>query len=244
MIGGNLAYPSCMVRHTVKPTLAEDAYDRLRLELLRGDLAPGARLRINDIAGRYEVSPTVLREAMTRLSEQGLIVSMPQRGFAVMELSVADLEDITRARCLVEATALRESIADGGPAWESRVLAAHHLLQRAPMLTDDGHIGPEWAHAHREFHHVLLDGGRSARLTAIADGLRDCSDLYLHWSRELAHDPGRDVPAEHQEIVDLALAHDADGAAAALGRHIERTTAALVAYASELSEPEPKEKVS
>ena len=47
-----------------------------------------------------------------------------------------------------------------------------------------GHIGPEWAHAHREFHHVLLDGGRSARLTAIADGLRDCSDLYLHWSRD------------------------------------------------------------
>lgn len=219
-----------MTRSTEKSTLAKDVFDRLRHELLRGDLAPGAKLRINEIASRYGVSPSVLREALTRLAEQGLIVAMPQRGFAVMELSVADLEDLTRARRLVETMALRESIADGDLAWESSVLAAHHRLQRTPM-TDDGHITALWAQAHRDFHHVLLAGGRSTRLTGIADSLRDCSDLYIHWSRELARDDRRDVAAEHQEIADLTLARDADGAAEALAQHIERTTIALVRYA-------------
>lgn len=220
-----------MALSTEKSTLAEEVYDRLRHELLRGDLAPGAKLRINEIAGRYGVSPSVLREALTRLAEQGLIVAMPQRGFAVMELSVGDLEDLTRARRLVEAMALRESIADGDLTWESSVLAAHHRLRRTPMTNDDGHLTALWAQAHRDFHHVLLAGGRSTRLTGIADSLRDCSDLYIHWSRELAHDDRRDVAAEHQEIADLTLARDADGAADALAQHIERTTAALVRYA-------------
>lgn len=220
-----------MARGTEKATLAEEVYDRLRHELLRGDLPPGAKLRINEIAGRFGVSPSVLREAMTRLAEQGLIVAMPQRGFAVMELSVADLEDRTRARRLVETMALRESIADGDLTWESSVVAAHHRLQRTSMTNEDGHLTAAWARAHRDFHHILLAGGRSSRLTGIADSLRDCSDLYIHWSRELARDDQRDVAAEHQEIADLTLARDADAAADALAQHIERTTVALVRYA-------------
>lgn len=222
-----------MVQSTPSATLAEGVYLRLRGELLRGDLAPGSKLRINDIAGRYGVSPSVLREVLARLAEQGLVVAMPQRGFAVMELSLSDLEDLTHARRLIEMMALRESIADGDIAWESRVLAAHHLLDRSPMNTPDGHVTDQWAQAHADFHHVLLAGGRSSRLTAIAGNLRDCSNLYLHWSRELAHDTGRDVAAEHREIADLTLARDADGAAEALGRHIERTTQALVDYIEE-----------
>ncbi len=217
-----------MTRSLPKATLTEEVYARLREELLRGDLLPGAKLRISEIACRYEVSPSVLREAMTRLAEQGLIVAIPQRGFAVVELSVDDLQDLTRARSLIETMALRESIADGDIAWESRVLAAHHLLQRTPMT-----IRGEWSKAHRNFHHTLLAGGRSTRLIAVADNLRDCSDLYIHWSRELVHDNLRDAPAEHQRIADLTLARDADGAAAALAHHIELTTALLVAYAEQ-----------
>ncbi len=223
-----------MAQRTPPATLAEGVYLRLRGELLRGEQAPGSKLRINEMAGRYAVSPSVLREVLTRLAEQGLVVAMPQRGFAVMELSIPELEDLTRARRLIEMMALRESIADGDIAWESRVLAAHHRLSRTPMSTPDGHIADEWADAHVAFHHVLLAGGRSSRLTSIADNLRDCSNLYLHWSRELAHDTGRDVAAEHQNIAELTLARDADAAAEALGCHIERTTAALVDYVMQL----------
>ena len=112
------------------------------------------------------------------------------------------------------------------------------------MTTPDGHVTDEWADAHADFHHVLLAGGRSSRLTTIADNLRDCSNLYLHWSRELADDTRRDVAAEHQEIADLTLARDADGAAEALGRHISRTTQALVDYAKDRDSTIPQTTAS
>jgi DNA-binding GntR family transcriptional regulator len=217
---------------TEKATLAETVYNELRDELLRGDLAPGSKLRISDIAAKRGVSPSVLREALTRLAEQGLIVAMPQRGFAVAELSVESLRDLTRARTLIETVALRESIADGDLAWESSVIAAHHRLRHTPLINPDGHVNTEWAEAHRHFHHILLAGGKSTRLTAVADSLRDCSELYLYWSRELAHDDQRDVEAEHEAIAELTLARNADRAAEALSAHIERTTEALVRYAN------------
>ncbi|ORW10551.1 GntR family transcriptional regulator [Mycolicibacter longobardus] len=221
-----------MTLSTEKATLAETVYSELRDELLRGGLAPGAKIRISDIAARRGVSPSVLREALTRLAEQGLVVAMPQRGFAVAELSVEALLDLTRARTLIESVALRESIADGDLAWESSVIAAHYRLRRTPLVNPDGHVNIDWAEAHRHFHHTLLAGGKSTRLTAVADSLRDCSELYLYWSRELAHDDQRDAAAEHAEIAEYTLARDADKAAEALAAHIERTTDALVSYAN------------
>lgn len=219
----------------LKSTLSEEVYDEIRAELLRGDLRPGSKLRLSEFGSRYGVSLSVIREAMTRLAEQGLIVASPQRGFAVMTLSVDDLLDLTRARKLVETLALRESIADGDLAWESGVIAAHHTLLRTEFTTPAGHISDEWAKAHREFHNSLLAGGKSTRLTGIAVGLRDCSELYRHWSRELAHDNNRDVAAEHQLIAERTAARDAEGATKSLGDHIERTTEALVLWANEQS---------
>lgn len=221
---------------TEKATLTETVYGELRAELLRGELAPGAKLRISEIAAQRGVSPSVLREALTRLAEQGLVVAMPQRGFAVAELSIEALLDLTRARTIIESAALRESIADGDLAWEADVIAAHYRLRHTPLNNADGHVNLEWADAHRHFHHTLLAGGTSSRLTALADGLRDCSELYMYWSRELAHDDHRDAAAEHEEITELTLARDAGRATQALAAHIERTTEALVRYASAAGE--------
>lgn len=214
----------------VKKTLSVEVYDRLRTELLRGDFAPGAKLLIGEISSRFGVSASVLREAMARLAQQGLLRANPQRGFSVPELSVEVLEDLSLARRLIETTALRESIRDGDLAWESTVMAAHHRLHHTPATDSQGHLTEDWDRAHREFHHVLLSGGRSRTLTEVATGLRDRTELFVHWSRELTHDDTRDVPAEHQRIADLALARDADGAAQALDEHIQRSVTALVEH--------------
>ena len=128
-------------------------------------------------------------------------------------------------------SALREAIRDGNLAWESSVLAAHHRLAHTPLTDHLGHVREDWSQAHTDFHRALLSGGRSTTLIKIADNLRDRSDLYIHWSRELAHDDGRDAASEHQEIADSTVARDADGATEALSRHIARTTDALGRYA-------------
>lgn len=221
-----------MTTSRIGQTLSAKTYDRLRSELLRGDYAPGMKLRIGEISGRFSVSASVLREAMTRLAQDGLIVANPQRGFSVPELTVEGLEDLTRARRLIESTALRESIADGDLRWESMVLACHHTLERTHATDGGGHLTQDWDRAHREFHAALLAGGRSTTLTEVATELRARSELYVHWSRELVADETRDVPAEHRRIVELAVARDAEAAARALEDHIQRSTDALVEYAS------------
>jgi DNA-binding GntR family transcriptional regulator len=215
-------------------TRTADVHDRLRSRLLNGELEPGTKLKLAEFGAEFGVSLSVVREAVTRLAEQGLVQANPQRGFCVAPLSVADLLDLTRARVLVETMAFRESMAHGDLGWESRVLAAHHRMSRTPVMTPDGHVNPEFAEAHRDFHRALLSGCGSSRLEAVALGLRDCSELYLYWSRQIARDTDRDIAGEHRALAELAIARDSDAGSVALTDHIERTTAALVRYAESL----------
>src|SRR3954467_10995280 len=116
-------------------TRTADVYDRLRSRLLNGELEPGAKLKLAEFGAEFGVSLSVVREAVTRLAEQGLVQSSPQRGFRVTPLSVDDLIDLTRTRVLIETLALRESITHGDLNWESTVIARHHALQKTPMTT-------------------------------------------------------------------------------------------------------------
>jgi DNA-binding GntR family transcriptional regulator len=223
-----------------KPTRVQEVYDGIRGSLLRGELAPGSKLKINTFTEQYGVSLSVVREAVTRLAGEGLVDASPQRGFAVTTLTIDDLQDLTRARVLIETLALSESIKFGDLAWEASVLAAHHALARTPMMTPAGHVAPAFTVAHRNFHHTLLAGCGSSRLEAIATGLRDCAEVYQHWSQEFARDATRDIASEHKTIAELTVARDEPGATLALREHIERTTAALVRYAEKLEEAEER----
>src|ERR1700694_2309423 len=123
-----------------KQTLSEGIYLAVHREILNGTLEPGQRLKVSEIATRFGVSLSVVREALARLAEQGLVVASPQRGFAVAALSVDDLRDLTRARVLVEALVLRESITNGDVGWEASVVAGLHTLERTSLLNGDGTV--------------------------------------------------------------------------------------------------------
>lgn len=219
-----------MVAKEQKSTHSEGVYASLRAELLGGNFLPGSKLRLAGLGERYGVSLSVVREAMTRLAGEGLVKALPQRGFCVTPLSIEDLLDLTRSRVLIETAVLRESVSHGDLEWESAVIAAHHTLQRTTYTTSEGHLDSAWSRAHHAFHHALLAGAKSPRLESIAMELRDCSLLYQHWSIGIAHDLDRDVAAEHRILAELAVARDSEGAAQALKEHLERTTAALLAY--------------
>ena len=212
-----------------KPTLVDEVHEAIYQSLIDGRLEPGSKLKLTEIAKRFSVSAAVIREALSRLTEQGLVQSNPQRGFIVAPLSVDDLLDLTRTRVLVETLALRESIRHADLGWEGRVLAAHHTLARTPMLDGD-RANPAWVEAHRAFHHCIVNGSGVKRLSDIARGLRDCSELYQFWSYNKGRGPHRDIAAEHREIAERTLARDEDGAATALTHHIQATTDLLLDY--------------
>nr|WP_296774429.1 GntR family transcriptional regulator [Rhodococcus sp. (in: high G+C Gram-positive bacteria)] len=211
----------------VKKTRSEVVYDEVRAEILNGEISPGVRLKIADLGARFGVSLSVVREALTRLGEQGLVVSNPQRGFNVVDVSADDLQDITYVRIQIETMALKDSIEHGGVAWESLVVSAHHTLERTPLHLPDGRVNGQWLEVHRAFHQALLEGCGSPRLQSIANSLRDGAELYRVWSGTLAHDK-RDLAGEHRAIMEAALAGEVDSAQQRLAEHIGRTTEALL----------------
>jgi len=218
-------------------TRTEEVYDELRRQLLDldGDLEPGQRLKLLDLAQRFDASLSVIREALTRLAGQGLLVATPQRGFSVRELSVADLTDLTRTRVQVESLALRQALRNGDVAWEAAVVAAHHTLERTPVADATGHFNEDWSAAHSVFHQTLLAGCASPRLQGIVTSLRDSAELYRRWYWALTDDHARDIAGEHRRLRDFAVARNAEPAVAALTEHIERAPRELIAYAQQHS---------
>ena len=215
---------------TATRTKAERVYELMRADILAGRLQPGARLRYAELCERYVTSTGVLREAMLRLSEQGLVKGEPQQGFQVVDLSVDDLRDLTEARVILEALALRSALADGDIEWESRILASHHRLSRTSQYdaSDPDRLSDEWVAEHAEFHQALLDGCTNRRLKEIASSLRDAAELYRRWSLPLGNGADRDVSSEHDELLEAVLARDADRAIESLTNHITLTTHILL----------------
>jgi DNA-binding GntR family transcriptional regulator len=214
-------------------TRGGEVYDVLRSELLNGVLCPGTKLRMVELAGRFSVSQSVVREALTRLAEQGLVVATPQRGFRVRELSVEDIAGLTESRVEIESVALRLAIERGDVLWETQIVAAHHLLERTPVLDDNGRVSERWVVNHRDFHQALTAGCDNARLQGVVRSLRDSAELYRRWWWALATDRRRDLAAEHRRLKDLTLARNADAAIETLAFHMKAGPEQLIAYAHE-----------
>jgi len=219
-----------MKRQRVGLSLVEDVQAELREEILSGDLAPGERLLVQPLSQRLHVSLSVVREALTRLAEQGLVRSAAQLGFTVTPLSLDDLADLTRVRIDIENLMIRRAIAEGDLAWEASVVAAHHhLAGTAPQL--DGHLNPAWRSAHSQFHAAVAAGCQSPLLQTLRLGLFDKAELYRAWAARASG--SRDVVREHRAICEAVLDRDANRATELMAAHIQLTTDLLVASAAE-----------
>lgn len=205
-------------------TQATAVYRRLRADILEGRLAPGLRLKVQELAIQYGAGPTPLREALAQLAAEGLARRIEQRGFRVADADPAGFAGLIRSRCLAEALALRESIARGDAAWEDAVAAAESRLARLPRSIDPTRFvtNPAWESAHRAFHHALISACEAPPLLAFCDRLREEADRYRALANAVAY-PGRDVAAEHAAIAAAALDRDADRAAALLAAHLGAT---------------------
>ncbi|MBP3044447.1 GntR family transcriptional regulator [Arthrobacter jiangjiafuii] len=218
-----------MVTQPRSATLTAHVHEQLRAEILGNVFAPGSPLRLAVLSKRYGTSMSVIREALVRLTEQHLVVLLPNQGFRVTEISREDLIDVTELRIMLEGLALRRSIENGDMDWEARVVSSHHVLERAE-LHREGEPGTtaEWSAAHAAFHDALGTASGSQRLIGMVRGLRDSSELYRQLSGVGVAEAKRDVPAEHRELMELACDRRADEAVAALGRHLQCTTDLLL----------------
>lgn len=204
--------------------LAERAYRALRNAIIRCEYEPGDRLRVEELARRYGLSSSPLREALNRLAEQGLVRTLENRGFRVAPLTAEGVTDLARVRVLLECEALRDSMAHGGDDWEAGVVAAAHSLALAERRLGDAPraLDDEWSMRHRVFHLSLYAGCQSPLLLDMVDLLFDNAERYRRWSARHRQAP-RGKHDEHQRLMKATLSRDADAAVELLRKHIART---------------------
>lgn len=218
--------------------LTERAYRQLRQDIVRCEFAPGARLRVEELSRRYAISSSPLREALNRLSEQGLVRALENRGFRVAPLTVEGVSDLARTRLLVECEALRDAMAHGDDAWEAGMVAAAHGLALIEQRLGDGPraLDDEWSARHRAFHLSLYGACTSPLLLNLVNVLFDNAERYRRWSAQHRQTPRR-KHAEHQRLLNTVLSRDADKAVDLLRQHISATERLVVASLTAMPGP-------
>lgn len=210
---------------------SQKVLSRMRADILDGTLPPTAKLRFADLKESYGAGVGTLREALSHLSSEGLVVQYAGKGFQVAPISHADLMDITEVRVDLERKLIRGAIEHGDDNWEASVITAYHLLEKieqrplAERLADPA----QWNSYHRDFHRAIVAASPSRWMQHFHEILFDQAQRYRMLS--LSHKPSSEArPSEHGEIMKAVLARDAEFACLLSERHIRRTADEVIQY--------------
>ena len=207
-------------------TLASNVFARLRADIISSRLPPGAKLRLHGLRETYGVGLSPLREALSRLAENRLVVAIGQRGFRVPKASAQDIMDVAMVRKEVEGFALRLAIRNGDDLWVAQLIAAGEKLGQ---LQRSGKSVSEdvWESQHRHFHYALVAACQSHCFLHLHGLLTDQFDRYRRLSAK-SRLPNAPRWLIHKEILEATLARKADKAAKLLEDHITEATRLIV----------------
>jgi DNA-binding GntR family transcriptional regulator len=198
-----------------KSTRVDNAYDRLKSEILRGDLPPGFQAPEPDIANRLGMSRTPVREALIRLEADGLVNLVPRRGAKVLPISRRDICEIYQILSALEALAGRLAAAEkgGGGAFDG----VRELLSRSDEALKGGDI-EAWAVLDDRFHRWVAGVSGNTRLATEIAGFLDqvyrANNVLLRLNKAPASNAG-----DHIRLVDAIEAGDEDAAAEIASGH-------------------------
>ena len=196
-------------------TRSDWALRRLRTAILTGEFPPGTKLRAEDLAERWQVSPTPLREAFQRLGGARLLELLPQRGVRVAEFTLEDAADLYALRLRLEPPALRQSLRRSDAPQRRAIADALDRLENARTLEDA-------TEAHLDFHAALLSRCPSAWTRRIAGILSEHAQRYVLLGAQRFRS-GRGPAVEHAELCAAALAGNVDRAVEILEAHLRGT---------------------
>ncbi len=196
-------------------TTTNSSYDALREAIVRGDIAPEARLVEAEISTNFKMSRGAVRTALIRLEEEGLVVREPHRGARVRKVSDDEAVEILQVRAVLEGLAVRltaERIDDAGA---TRLRA---LLERHRELLEGGDLlGASDANA--DLHAALLELSGHGTARRLIRALNSQTVRYQYRTILIPGRPAASV-AEHTAIVEAVVAGRADEAEAAMRSHL------------------------
>lgn len=203
----------------------------LKKDILNGSFAAGEKLVMAKLKKRYDVGTGPLREALSQLITEQLVIVEDQRGFYVHPLSQEEMQDLYQTRSHIEALCIVEAIQKGDVDWEADVLAAMHRMKKAKHLLNAGFNGLlQWEEKHQAFHSTIAKGCGSAALLHIRQSLYEKTARYrLLWLKNnmVSNDYFDQNHQEHEQLLQCVLEHDAVQAEKVMKNHLKTPGKAL-----------------
>ncbi len=204
-------------------SLIDRAYAHLRAAILAGRLAPGSKLRIREMCSTFDVGPTPVREALSRLVSQGLVATQSHKGFYIPELTQGEFRDIIAQRRLIESATVRTAVETGNLQWREQVLNAYHNMQEIERTWQASRrsFWCEWEEANRAFHMMLVEGAGSRWASRFLYMLHDQCTRYRAAMRR-ADFISEGVQEDHAQLVTAVRTGDGALAEQTIKTHIDR----------------------
>jgi len=200
-----------------RQSLTSAVADKLRDQIIRGEIVEGTQLRQDAIATQYRVSRIPVREALRQLDAEGLITIVPNRGAVVPALSPDDIEELFSIRALIEPEILKRSIphlTEGDFSEAERVLRTY-----VSELRRDDHVSA-WGRLNWQFHSILYSRANLPRSMAIIRNVNNSGERYTRLQLYLTHGIKR-ANEEHHQMLQLCRQRDIAAACKLLREHIE-----------------------
>lgn len=213
-----------IIEPLVKESTPSIIAGKLRRAIAEGEFAPGAQLGEAELARELGVSRGPLREAMQRLTQEGLLLSIRNRGLFVITMTDADIHDMYRARTAVERAAA-VWLAETSPREAASALSTSVKAMEAAAASDDVDA---LSRADLQFHEALVALAGSPRLSRMHGTLVTETRMCLNALR-FTYPFGDDRAAEHQNIVDAIGNGDVEGLERLLASHMEDALQRLTA---------------
>jgi DNA-binding GntR family transcriptional regulator len=206
-----------------RQSLTSAVADKLREQIIRGDIAEGSQLRQDLIAAQYHVSRIPVREALRQLDAEGLITIVPNRGAVVPHLSPGNVEELFAIRALLEPEVLKHSIPYLTKADFSE---ADTLLKKyMAVLRREDHIS-EWGRLNWKFHSILYSRANRPHFMSIIRNVNHNGERYTRLQLYLTHGIKR-ANEEHHRILELCRKREVVGACKLLRQHIQHAGQSL-----------------
>ncbi len=206
---------------TTKQPVYESIYLAMKSDIVECRLLPNERLRLEDLKQKYGAAFTSLREALSRLISEGLVVMEQHRGARVADMMDDDFLDLLHVRRIIEAEAMRSAVINGDDEWESAIVAAFHMYERALGQSRQGQASAHRIQRHNDFHNALVSACISKRTLSLRTMLYVQAERYLMLSFKSPAPPPDSILQEHENIMRAALARKVDLSVALIQEHLD-----------------------
>ena len=206
-----------------RQSLTSAVADKLRDQIIRGEIPEGAQLRQDAIATQYHVSRIPVREALRQLDAEGLISIVPNRGAIVPALSPDDIRELFSIRALLEPEVLKLSVPHLKEEDLSQAEAV--LAKYVSELKREDHVSA-WGRLNWQFHSILYSRANQPRFMAIIRNVNNSGERYTRLQLYLTHGIKR-ANEEHHQILDFCRQRDVTAACKLLRQHIQHAGESL-----------------